>query len=235
MKAQTTAAYPGSWRKAPLFHETRADEARLRLILTTNQYRLDEALARIERLLVNDRLHADELAALTQAVAKAEQFAHCDELTGLPNRRLLIQRFDQAVALAERQQQKVALLFLDIDGFKRINDRFGHAAGDSLLQQVAARLTQCIRASDTACRYGGDEFVILLPAIENEHSVTATAQKIRTVLAAPYTVAGTEIEVHASFGTAVYPVNGRAYLDLIAASDRKMYENKPGPISAPAA
>jgi diguanylate cyclase (GGDEF)-like protein len=227
MKHTTIPASAEPACATPGYREVRAEEGKLRDALAASQRRLDAAVARIERLLANDRLHADKVAALARAAEKAQQLAYRDELTGLPNRRLLKERFDQAVALAARNRQKVALLFLDIDGFKGINDRFGHAAGDSLLQQVAARLTECIRSSDTACRYGGDEFVILLPTIENEHSVTVTAHKIRSILAAHYTVAGTEVEVHASIGTAVYPVHGRAYLELIEASDREMYQNKP--------
>jgi diguanylate cyclase (GGDEF)-like protein len=226
MKFRTTTAYPDPSSETPRYREASADESKLRAALAASQRRLDAAVARIESLLANDRLHADKVAALARAAAKAQRLAYRDELTGLPNRRLLKERFDQAVALAARNRQQVALLFLDIDGFKGINDRFGHAAGDSLLQQVAARLTECIRSSDTACRYGGDEFVILLPTIENEHGVTATAHKIRSILAPHYTIAGTEIEVHASIGTAVYPVHGRAYLELIEASDREMYQNK---------
>lgn len=233
MTFRASAAYPAAWRSPPPSREAHAEAGKLLLALATSQRRLDEALAQVERLLTSDRQHEEKTAALVQAVAKAERLAHRDELTGLPNRRLLIERFHQAVAQAERQQQQIALLFMDIDGFKRINDRFGHAAGDSLLQQVAARLTDSIRASDTACRYGGDEFIILLPAIEDEHSVTATVQKIRSVLAAHYTVAGTEMEVRVSFGTAIYPANGRAYLELIEASDRAMYDNKSGePLAA---
>ena len=166
------------------------------------------------------------VATLVKAIAKARRFAYHDELTGLPNRRLLMDRFDQAVALAERRHKQVALLFLDIDGFKDINDTFGHAAGDDLLQQVAARLSACIRASDTACRYGGDEFIVLIPEIDGEQTVATVAHKIRAHLAAPYVVGGTERSVTISIGTAVYPVDGRAYRDLTAVSDREMYRNK---------
>ena len=230
---RAAAAHPAAWRDTPPCREGRAEENELRFALAATQRRLDAALARIEKLLASERRHEEKTASLAQAVAKAQRLAHRDELTGLPNRRLLIERFHQAVAQAERQQQQIALLFLDIDGFKAINDRFGHAAGESLLQQVAARLAKSIRSSDTACRYGGDEFVVLLPAISGAHTASATAQKIRTILAAQYTVAGTGIQVQVSLGTAIYPVNGRAYVELIEASDRKMYESKSGgPLAA---
>ena len=119
---------------------------------------------------------------LAQAVAQARRFSHYDQLTGLPNRTLLLDRFNQAAARAARQRKQVALLFLDLDGFKSINDMLGHAAGDRLLQQVAARLTASIRTSDTACRYGGDEFVVLLPELECGESAVAACEKIRAHL-----------------------------------------------------
>jgi GGDEF domain-containing protein len=102
-------------------------------------------------------LLAEKVSSLEVALVKSNQFANFDQLTGLPNRRLLRDRFIQASALAKRRRQGLALLFLDIDDFKRINDKLGHDAGDKLLQQFAIRLSNSVRASDTACRYGGDE------------------------------------------------------------------------------
>jgi diguanylate cyclase (GGDEF)-like protein len=157
---------------------------------------------------------------------QARQFAHHDPLTGLPNRLLLLDRFKQAAARADRQHKQVGLLFLDLDGFKGINDALGHAAGDRLLQQVATRLAACIRASDTACRYGGDEFVVLLSEIEGHESAVAAAEKIRAHLATPYVVDKTAIEVTTSIGMAVYPVYGHECDDLIQVSDLAMYRNK---------
>jgi diguanylate cyclase (GGDEF)-like protein len=139
---------------------------------------------------------------------------------------LLLDRFNQAVAQGARQGRQVALLFLDLDGFKNVNDRFGHAAGDKLLQQVAGRLAACIRAGDTACRYGGDEFVIMLPEVAGEVSAATVAEKIRLHLTAPYVVDGGTIAVPASIGTAVYPVDGHDYGDLLQQSDIGMYRAK---------
>jgi len=161
-----------------------------------------------------------------QAVAQARRLAHHDELTGLPNRRLLLDRFKQVVAQGTRQHRPAALVFLDLDGFKSINDSLGHTVGDRILQQVAARLVACTRVSDTVCRYGGDEFVILLPEFEGQESAVAAAEKIRAHLDTPYVVDGTAIRMTISIGIAVYPVDGEEYGDLIKGSDFAMYRNK---------
>ena len=165
-------------------------------------------------------------ALLSEAVAQARQFAYHDELTGLPNRRLLLDRFNQAIARAARQHEAVALLFLDLDGFKTINDVLGHVSGDSVLKQVAARLSACVRTSDTACRFGGDEFLILLPDLKSCESAAVVAGKIRAHLAAPYFVGNTEIQLATSIGMALYPVDGMGYEDLLRQSNVAMYWDK---------
>jgi diguanylate cyclase (GGDEF)-like protein len=195
--------------------------------LAASQRHLDAALRQIGALQRRDSLLRQEMARLGEAVEKARKFAYHDELTGLPNRRLLLDRFNQAVARGARQDKRVALLFLDLDGFKRINDALGHIAGDQVLQQVAARLAACIRTADTACRYGGDEFIVLLPELEGPEHAVAAAAKIRAHLGAlPYVVDGAQIKLTASIGMAVYPIDGRAYRDLMRASDRAMYRDK---------
>ena len=197
--------------------------------VTDDESQADELYAarqKIDALREQERVLKRQVALLTLAVAKAKKFANRDELTGLPNRRLFADRVDQAVARAARHRQRVALLFLDLDGFKEINDSMGHGAGDKLLQQVAARLTACLRTSDTACRYGGDEFVVLLPEFEGHERVVAVARKIRTRLAPPYFIDATSIEVTVSIGMAVYPVDGNGYGDLIRVSDIAMYQDK---------
>lgn len=187
---------------------------------------LDAALREIEALRTQGSRLTQRVAVLVQEVARARQFVHRDGLTGLPDRRLLLDRYNQAVAVAARQHRQVALLFLDLNGFKRVNDTYGHAVGDRVLQQVAARLRACIRTSDTACRYGGDEFVILLPQYEGQESAVAVAKKVCAHLAAPYAVDGTAISVTASIGMAIYPVDGQEYGDLMQVTDRAMYRNK---------
>jgi diguanylate cyclase (GGDEF)-like protein len=211
-----------------------ANTAELHRALSTSQQQVLTALRLIDTLQRRDEVLTQEVNQLAQAVAQARRFAHYDQLTGLPNRTLLLDRFNQATARAARQHKQVALLFLDLDGFKSINDMLGHAAGDQLLEQVAARLTASIRTSDTACRYGGDEFVILLPELECRESAVAATEKIRVDLAKPYFVGGTSIQVTASIGMAVYPTDGSELGDLIQQSDAGMYCNKacgPAPAS----
>jgi diguanylate cyclase (GGDEF)-like protein len=216
------AGSPGRLRSAPSLPDT----TELHRALAASEQQLGAALGQIDALQRQDSHLRQEVDRLAQAVLQARQFAHHDPLTGLPNRVLLLDRFKQAVARANRQHKQVVLLFLDLDGFKSINDAFGHAGGDRLLQQVAARLAACIRASDTACRYGGDEFVVLLSEIEGQESAVAAAEKIRAQLATPYVVDGSAIEVKASIGMAIYPVDGHEYCELIQVSDLAMYRSK---------
>lgn len=203
-----------------------SNAARLERALEVSRERLRAALCRIDALETEGLFLKHQAALLQRTLAQARRFAYHDELTGLPNRRLLVDRYNQAVALAARRKRRVALLFLDLDGFKQVNDVHGHAAGDSILKQFAMRLRACIRTSDTACRYGGDEFVVLLPELEGRESAVAAAEKIRDRLAIPYVVDGVEIVVTASIGVAVYPVDGREYGDLLRVTDGFMYRDK---------
>ncbi len=164
-----------------------------------------------------------KVTRLERELVRAHHFAHHDELTGLPNRSLLRDRLNQAVMQAVRQQKLVGLLLLDLDGFKSVNDRFGHTTGDKLLQAVAKRLLSCLRGGDTACRYGGDEFIILLPNIDGEKIAAEVARKLRTHLAEPYIVEQHTMTVTASIGTAVHPWHGGNKNDLIRRADIAMY------------
>jgi len=200
--------------------------AELERALEVSRERLRGALCRIDVLETNSLALRHQVALLQRTVTRSRRFAYHDELTGLPNRRLLLDRYNQAVALAARLHRLVALLFLDLDAFKTVNDTHGHAAGDRILQQVAVRLNASIRASDTACRYGGDEFVVLLPELETRRNALAAARKIRARLAAPYDVDGTQITLTASIGVAVYPADGHEYAELMRATDDSMYRDK---------
>jgi diguanylate cyclase (GGDEF)-like protein len=167
-----------------------------------------------------------QLAQLARKETKARHFAYHDELTGLPNRRLLLDRLTQAIALGARQRKQVAVLFFDLNGFKAINDGLGHVVGDKLLRKVAKRLSECLRTADTACRYGGDEFVIMLPEVDGEETAAAVEKKIRARIAAPYMIDGNEISMTASIGAAVYPRDGQDHGALIKRADSAMYHVK---------
>jgi diguanylate cyclase (GGDEF)-like protein len=152
--------------------------------------------------------------------------AYHDELTGLPNRNLLLDRLHQAMQQAARQHKQVLLMFIGLNKFKWLNDTLGHVAGDSLLQQVAMRLAINIRGADTACRYGEDKFVIMMPDIEERHSVDAAVRKIRAQLAEPYVIDKQVISLTASVGTALYRGDEQSCADLIQQADNDMHHAK---------
>ena len=170
----------------------------------------------------------EKVTSLQLALARAHQFANYDELTQLPNRRLLLDRFIQASALANRHSQALALLFFDLNDFKSVNDELGHETGDQLLRQVATRLSTSIRESDTACRYGGDEFIVLLTEIDDREHALAALQKIRTHLDPPYVIDRYSIRLFVSTGLAIYPKDAQKYTDLIRMADRSMFSAKSG-------
>ena len=166
------------------------------------------------------------LIRFSQGLKQVGQLAYHDELTGLPNRYLMLDRLQQAMQQASRQNKQVLLLLIDLDRFKSINDELGYLAGDSLLQQVASRLTARIRGADTACRYGGDEFVIMMPEIENPDSAVAAVVKIREQLAAPYVVDGQTVQISASVGAALYRGDQQTSENLIRQAELDLYQSK---------
>lgn len=191
-----------------------------------SQARLGAALRQIDTLLLEESLRKQQILVLEAAAASAREWAYHDELTGLPNRRLLLLQFAQALSRAARRHGRVALIYLDLDGFKCINDVLGHSAGDDLLKQVSMRLVGCLRESDMACRIGGDEFVILLPELEGAEAAVTTAEKIRAQLALPYLIGNSGISITTSIGVAMYPDDGAGYSQLIERADVAMYRNK---------
>ncbi len=168
----------------------------------------------------------DDRARALQAADQAMQLALYDALTGLPNRKLLEERLGQALAHARRSQGECALLFIDLDKFKPINDNYGHAYGDLLLKDVAKRLQSCMRESDTASRLGGDEFVALLSEVDGEEAVKLVASKILDRLTMPYHISGHEFSISASIGAAVFPRHGSDSKTLIKNADLAMYDAK---------
>lgn len=167
-----------------------------------------------------------EIARLAEKEARARHLAYHDALTGLPNRSLLQDRFQQARSQAMRHHKPLALLLLDLDQFKQVNDELGHASGDKLLQEVALRMTNAIRAADTASRYGGDEFVIMLPFVDNQGTATVLAAEIARRLCAPYMIDGHIIQMSVSIGVALYPGDGQTFDNLLKQADIAMYRAK---------
>jgi diguanylate cyclase len=152
--------------------------------------------------------------------------AHYDVLTDLPNRILLLERINRAVELAGRQGWQLALMFMDLDQFKHINDSLGHTVGDHLLQSVAQRLLACARHSDTISRQGGDEFVMLLPFISNAGDATLCAQKMLAALEPPHSIDGHELHIGISIGISIYPKDGTDAETLLKSADTAMYYAK---------
>ena len=160
------------------------------------------------------------------AEAQIEFLAYHDTLTGLPNRLLLQDRFERAIAYADRARSKVALLFLDLDNFKTINDSLGHAVGDALLKEIASRLGECVRDTDTISRQGGDEFLIVLPELSDADATTPVLVKVMERLQDPFHAEGHELSTSVSIGIAVYPDDGKDFDTLLKKADMAMYRAK---------
>jgi diguanylate cyclase (GGDEF)-like protein/PAS domain S-box-containing protein len=166
---------------------------------------------------------------VSAARAMALQMAHSAEhdfLTGLPNRMLLNDRVSQAIVLAPRHSKKVAVLFLDLDGFKHINDSLGHPIGDKLLQSIARRLVDCVRSSDTVSRQGGDEFVVLLSEVEQSEDAALTARRMLQSVAEAHSIERHDLHVTTSIGVSVFPDDGLDAETLIKNADTAMYQAK---------
>jgi diguanylate cyclase (GGDEF)-like protein/PAS domain S-box-containing protein len=166
---------------------------------------------------------------VSAARATSLQITHSAEhdfLTGLPNRMLLNDRVSQAITLARRRDKQVALLFLDLDGFKHINDSLGHAIGDQLLQSVTRRLLECARDSDTVSRQGGDEFVVLLSEIQHAEDAAIAARRMLNAVAEAHSIEHHDLHVTTSIGISVYPEDGRDAETLIQNADTAMYQAK---------
>jgi diguanylate cyclase (GGDEF)-like protein len=185
------------------------------------------AAAEQERASIRE-LVARVAVAISAGKREAELFrrAHFDMLTSLPNRELLDDRLRQAVAQAEREERILAVLFIDLDGFKEINDSFGHHSGDELLKETALRLTGVLRHGDTVARLGGDEYAIVLPQIHSALEAETVAIKAIETLRRPFALEGREAYVSASIGLAIFPEDGRTAADLLRRADMAMYTAK---------
>ncbi|MDP2152078.1 MAG: diguanylate cyclase [Methylotenera sp.] len=167
-----------------------------------------------------------DISALKESEAKLTYQATHDELTDLPNRTLLQDRMRQAMALADREGNMVAILFLDLDRFKVVNDSLGHDIGDTVLQTAAGRLTGCVREVDTVARLGGDEFVLMLAGISRTDNIANVANKVLESLARAYTIGEHELVLTASIGISVYPKDGVDIQTLLKNADTAMYRAK---------
>ena len=171
------------------------------------------------------------LRDVTEAVAMAERMAHLaqyDTLTKLPNRLLLQDRAVMAMAQARREAKLLGVMYLDLDGFKQVNDSLGHAMGDQLLVQFAQRLQAAVRASDTVCRQGGDEFVVLLPGLDTPEAACGVARKILAACDTPFELAGQRVQVGLSGGIALFPQHGDSFDELSRHADDALYAAKRG-------
>jgi diguanylate cyclase (GGDEF)-like protein/PAS domain S-box-containing protein len=167
-----------------------------------------------------------DVSTARAASLEMSRVAQHDVLTQLPNRTLFDDRLTQAISLAERQGKQLAVLFVDVDQFKRINDTLGHGVGDNLLRSVAGRLSACIRRTDTVSRLGGDEFLILLSQVEHAEDAAITARKILRAIASPHIIDNKSLDINVSIGGSTYPADGQDAATLVSRADIAMYEAK---------
>ncbi|GGD51577.1 GGDEF domain-containing protein [Lacimicrobium alkaliphilum] len=182
--------------------------------------------------LQNEQLQQENkrlLLALQQARMELQQLmrdSQCDALTETLNRSIMQDRIQQAISIAKRQHSLFALLFVDLDNFKPVNDQFGHGAGDEVLQLVSARLRSAIRESDAISRHGGDEFLLLLNTISKKEDVKPFVNKMAHLLAQPYQIKSGSVSLSASIGVALFPADGNSTQELIHHADTAMYRCK---------
>lgn len=166
------------------------------------------------------------LTALQDSQEQLQRQAHYDELTGLPNRRMFFERLPQTLALAKRESWQAAMLYLDLDGFKPVNDRYGHAVGDELMTQAAQRMHGRVRQSDTLARMGGDEFTLIATHLETRDDAGRLAGELQRLVSEPFLVAGHTIKISASIGVAIFPKDSTRAEELVERADQAMYQAK---------
>ncbi len=179
---------------------------------------------------LEDEIRERQLAASAEEEEAARHVAFYDPLTGLPNRALFHDRLEHGLEQAKRHGRALAVMFLDLDDFKNINDSYGHDLGDRVLQTIAGRLKQNIRGGDTISRYGGDEFLYLLMEFRNEQDIMLVSEKIITAIHAPYDVSvgdlSISLSINASIGISIFPQDGTTADTLIKSADKAMYRAK---------
>ena len=183
-------------------------------------------LARLDAAITERGILQAELDAAQKTKEELRDLAYHDELTGLPNRSLLYDRLGLAITQSHRQASHLALLFLDLDDFKAVNDTFGHGSGDRLLVELAARVRSSVRAGDTVARFGGDEFIVLLDSVTGPEDAAGVAAKVLEAVRAPVRIEGHEVAIAASVGVSVYPRDGTSPDELVRSADAAMYRDK---------
>lgn len=214
-----------------------ADEQRLIDAVSAELQRGRTELPRLERQVATLRQQLGQARrnlALAQAdLAESRRLAHSDALTGLPNRLGFDELSTRALAAHQPGGHVLALLFVDLDGFKAVNDRLGHALGDEVLRIVGARLAHAVRHGDLVCRHGGDEFLCLLPHLDDSARAATIARTLEEAIAQPCQVDGHSVALRASVGIAMYPRDGSTVAALLAHADAAMYAVKAGGHGAP--
>lgn len=226
-----------------MVHKQKPEIGNARSLVNTNNSGPVQKLLQMMGLSRNDREHdhdvdrastlksenehlREQIETISARESNARYLATHDGLTGLANRNLLMDRYIQAAAHAHRGERSVALLMFDIDGFKHVNDTYGHLVGDRLLQRIAGELEALARAGDTACRYGGDEFMLLLGSVNNISDAEQVAHKVAIRIVDALHEEGIELDVTASCGIAMYPEHGKSWHALMRAADHAMYRHK---------
>ena len=236
IRSITATGGAGTLRRAEGFTRDLLEEEDLRLAEQTDQSRRSSDLSVVTAAVAtffNLALFAivillarREIRERRQAEEVVKFAATHDPLTGLPNRLLLADRVNRAVVQAKSQGKSAALLFIDLDRFKNINDALGHEAGDRLLQNVADRLVRCVRRSDTVARHGGDEFVVLVEGFQNPRDLTQVAEKVLAEVSGPMVIYGREFQITASVGISTFPADGGDLRALLKNADTAMYRAK---------
>ena len=213
----------------PLDEHVLASKLRVFIDLWRSKRQLHELLGVLEE---RNRKLEDEVVERRRIETLVRHQAQHDALTSLPNRILFLDRLDTALERATRHHENFALLYIDIDGFKPVNDRHGHLIGDELLREISKRLSRQVRKTDTVARLGGDEFAVILEEVTQDAAALQVGEKICAALAQPYTLSifdePTTIHVSASIGVAIFPEHGKERNDLINAADAAMYRAKRG-------
>ncbi|CAG0949812.1 putative signaling protein [Methylophilaceae bacterium] len=170
--------------------------------------------------------YANDVTEKKELEGKVSMLARQDSLTGIPNRSSFYEILENTMQLALRKGERFAIMFIDLDHFKPVNDHYGHSIGDLLLRQVANRLIEVLRASDIVCRYGGDEFLVLLPGITNMDNVLNVAEKIIAAIEKPFLLQEHRAHISSSIGISVFPDHGSTADELIKRADQAMYQAK---------